>query len=520
MMQDFRLSPAGITAPPSRVTARQLRRLRLRGIGPLLAWPTVVAGLAAAAGVIGVMAPVVLLDVALLVALVTVVLARPHRALLVILIVVPTVPNSPFFRLAVFAAGGGALLLALPRLRARRVILPLGLLLLLAMPTLPIRPVGSERVLTTEKHLSLPFVHVGLMPWPSQELLEWITLGGALVVFCLAAWTVRDRRGVRRMVTAILWSSAVPIAVALDQLAMGKLFIRPGTTGLGAVRGTFTHPNYFAYYLVPVLALAIVRFGEDRRLFSRISCGALIALSGTCLIFTYTRAAWIGFAGVLAVLAILRYRRLVWVCPLLVALAIVAFPATAQRVAVRFGDRTTSSEASSDNSWTWRTGQWDRMLKYGYAKPFTGQGFGSYPRLTLREFGLEDPQYSTAVLGRGFNAHNDYVKFFVEMGLPGVLLWLAFLLGLLSTAWKAMREASVASYALVGFALVLAVLAVSISDTPEGYIIFLETVAALCGAVSGVVGHAQGALGARASQSRAGLRSPTARSATPLSEAQ
>jgi O-antigen ligase len=132
------------------------------------------------------------------------------------------------------------------------------------------------------------------------------------------------------------------------------------------------------------------------------------------------------------------------------------------------------------------------MVPHGAEQPFTGEGFGSYSRVTLEEFGSRDLRYSTVLnpdepvdSPRGFSAHNDYVKMFVELGVPGLVLWLGVLGGMVAAMLAARRVPEVRGYAEGGLALALALIVMSASDNIQGYTAVLVYSVALIGGVAG-----------------------------------
>lgn len=449
-------------------------------------WLAVACILSLAVGLAASTSAWVLLWIASTVAGALAILRWPLPAVLTLL-ALRTASKSQFLDLLTVFAGTLALLIAGPRLPGRRIWLPFGLLLVLALPLVPVHPSPDEGA--GARWLTLPKLHFHYLPRLSVELVGWLQLASVLVAFLLTAWAVRDRRGMRAMVVATLCSAPVPIAIALQQFATGHFSIR---AGFNAISGPFPYANYFAFYLVIVLAIAVVAFIETRSLRTKVLLGVLMGLAGFCLLETYTRGAWIGFCVVLAVLGALRYRRLFVIGAVGLVVAVFAFPGTVHKVERRFGDLSARSASAANNSWTWRTGEWRRMVHFGLDRPFTGQGFGSYSRLTVKEFGTEDPHYPTltdpahpATSARGFAAHNDYLRLFVETGVPGVLLWLGVLTGLLTTAWRVRKIEVLAPWACAGVGVAAALIIMSVADNILGYTIVLVYAATFVGALCG-----------------------------------
>jgi O-antigen ligase len=192
-------------------------------------------------------------------------------------------------------------------------------------------------------------------------------------------------------------------------------------------------------------------------------------------------------------LALLRYRRLLAVAALLVILATLVAPGATHKAQQRFGDLTSRSEANDSNSWTWRVDQWSAIIPYGFDKPLTGQGFGSYSRVTVRHFGHFNRRYPTVqdpklgVFSRtGFTAHNDYVRMFVEMGVPGLVLWVLVYVGAMVTAARARRVPGLAPLATGMLALTIALAVISVSDNLQGYTVVLMYAFAVCGGLAGL----------------------------------
>lgn len=472
-------------------------RARARA-GTRLPWIAAAAPLAVGVGFLAATSPWVLICLAGVVCAAVAIVRWPLGAMLVLL-ALRTASRSQFLDLLTVLAGGLALVIAAPRLDGRRVWLPFALLLVLALVSVPVHPSADEGV--QPAWLYLPKLGTAYLPRMSVELLAWLRLASVLVAFLLAGWAVRDRKGLGAVVVATLVSAVVPVAIGLRQFATGQFALHGGEK---SIAGPFTHPNYFAFYLVVVLVVGIAAFMETRRVGVRTALAVLLALAGFCLLETYTRGAWIGFAIAVMVLGALRYRALFLAGIVALVLASFAFPGTVHKVSQRFGDLSSRSASATNSSWDWRTGEWRRMLHFGSERPLTGQGFGSYTRLTVREFGSEDPQYPTladprhpATTARGFAAHNDYVRMFVETGVPGLLLWVAVLTGLATTALRLRRFDDLAPWAAASAALAVALMVMSAADNVQGYTVVLVYPATLVGALVGAAARkeARGAAG-------------------------
>jgi putative inorganic carbon (HCO3(-)) transporter len=465
-----------------------------RIVGSELVWALAAILLALGGGLLVGAAPELAFDLVVIGAAAVVVAKYPFPALVVILILRAALPNSVLIGFLTLGAGAAAVVVVAPRLPAKRVILPFLGLLVIALASTPLLPSPDEGI--APPPLTLPIVGFQYASAPSQELLAWMNLASVLAVFCLAAWSVTTLRRVQALVTVVLVSSVVPVVIALKQLATGDTVTRSGSS-LQSLRGPFTFPNYFAFYLVVILLVAVVVLLESRSLAVRLSVSGLALALLVCLFLTYTRSAWVGFAVALLALALLRYRRLLLVAAVAALLAVLVAPGAAHQAQQRFGDLTSKSEANDSNSWKWRTDQWSALVHYGSDRALTGQGFGSYSRVTVRQFGHFNKRYPTVQqpgLGvyspLGFTAHNDYVRMFVELGVPGVVLWVLVFGGVVLTAARARRVRGLEALAAGMFATTLALMLISVSDNLQGYSVVLMYAFALCGALAGATAAA------------------------------
>lgn len=312
-------------------------------------------------------------------------------------------------------------------------------------------------------------------------------LGFALypVVFGVAASTIRDARGFHRLVKILLLAAIAPIFVGLFQLATGDRVVKEG---YASIQGPMVHPNSFALFLMVALTLGLVAFMrmQDRRLRRYLIIGLLLGTA--CFFFTYARAAWGGLLGVAALLAFLEYRRLLGFGLIAAIVLAIVFPSATEQLTGRFADLSPTSTGYSNNSLSWRTELWQRMLPYGYDKPVTGHGIGSFLPLTNVEIGVFDYRFQNATSSAAnieVYPHNDYILLFVELGVLGVLFWFGLLVASGVIAWRARRHPQLREYAVGVTGLIIALLAISATDNVKDTESVLIAVFALVGGLYG-----------------------------------
>jgi O-antigen ligase len=463
------------------------------------AWALLAVAAAAGAGLLAATHERLFVDLVLVAVAATGIRLFPFPALLLVLLVAPK--HSPFAEL-LFTCGAGLIVVwRLARAPGRAFLFPLAAFLLFTLPLVEwhsgLRPGGTGAVLT------IPGAHYSYLTTPSVEGFEWLRIAFVLIVSLLAALEVRSVRRLHVVAGVALAAAVYPIATGVKQLAAGDLVAKGD---FSAVRGSFSFPNEFAVYLVLFLLLATVAVFELRSRFLRLAVAVLAGVGLLMLLHSYTRSAWIGFAVGLALLAVIRYRGLIAVALLVLVIAVVGFPSEVNSVQARFGDLAAQNAANSKNSLKWRRGQWKAMWHFGSEKPLTGQGFGSYRRLTIKEFGLEGRTYGTVQdadgsghLSFGFTAHNDFVKSWVETGVLGLILWLGTLAGLGYTLIRALRVPGAGAWAAGLLSALLAFLVMSLSDNVQAYTVPLVYLCGLTGAVAGVANAARISSARRAS---------------------
>ncbi|MGQ0504298.1 MAG: O-antigen ligase family protein, partial [Myxococcaceae bacterium] len=206
--------------------------------------------------------------------------------------------------------------------------------------------------------------------------------------------------------------------------------------GLLAHRLKFAHTGGLAVLVALVIGLKTT--GRDRVL----ALGVAVLGALSVMIFPFARGATVALLGaaLLAVFLCVRGRaRWVGVFVVLVGFSVVAFrPALRDRFLSSF-----SAQGSGDRSFLLEAG-----LTAARAHPWVGTGAG---RFKVRDYGApETPQY---VLENTGKAHNQLLSIAAEVGVPGLLLFLALLLALALRRPRGSLEQAVGLVALLHFLL-------------------------------------------------------------------
>jgi O-antigen ligase len=205
---------------------------------------------------------------------------------------------------------------------------------------------------------------------------------------------------------AIIFSAIIPASVAWWQL-MNRTGFYDGTQW--RLDGTFTHPNMLAIYLVLVISLTLfVALNLRKNAVERIPYALLVIFFSIPLLFTYTRVAWLALAFILFAVGVYRFRKLLLISIVSVALLYFFAPFFQDRVS------TLSSIGTTDSS-SWRLDLWRDI--WGYIK--TNPWFGYGPGTAAVFLGKNIPRLLTDT-----EPHNDYLRVWLESGIFVLLSYL------------------------------------------------------------------------------------------------
>ena len=203
-----------------------------------------------------------------------------------------------------------------------------------------------------------------------------------------------------------------------------------------------------------------------------------MAMTGMALVLSYTRTGWVMVVLGALVLGIARYRVLLVVVPLAIAIAFVALPGVHSRV--QSVNQQQELQYGTGDSFHTRVELWRQNLPKAQQKPLTGLGLGSI---------VQESDTSAHV-------HSDYVRALVETGVFGFLAFVWLLLSAAVGCAVAMRWARrsgsvpLQAAAVAGFAAAVAYILASGDSN-------LMTQSSVSGAAWALLGcaHAAGTIG-------------------------
>jgi len=277
--------------------------------------------------------------------------------------------------------------------------------------------------------------------YPKNSLQELLRIFDLFALGFLAYATMKTKDDFRHLLEAFFVSSILPILFGLYQFIFHIGLVDENVAAL-RIFGTFSHPNVYSLYLFSLIVFAflyLVLFAGNglRRLFTVIFIGIL----STMLLLTFARVAWIALSLFVLIMALFRYRILLFPLFLFPIILFVFSPSFEERVYESF-------RSDPDSSLVWRQTLWHDVTRYSIQEErlLFGSGMDTFPKVSESvrgtNHGPNDP-------------HNDFVKFFVEGGLVGLGAFVVYLLALGTILVTQYRKSTPGSALRLSFAVMI-----------------------------------------------------------------
>ena len=224
---------------------------------------------------------------------------------------------------------------------------------------------------------------------------------------------VKDQKDKKFWIKTLLFSSFIPVIMSYVGVATHFSFFY----AFNRLRGTFTHSNILAFYMVFVVAVIfyILRTRQFRLSFGKkFALFIYMLMAITILVITETRSAWISCACLFLIYSLLKERKFFFIFIIVTPLVLMV-----PQIQTRLNDLSEGTgERKSDklNSMAWRMQLWQSSVDSIKRRPFFGYGLGSFEILSANFFKLEK---------KGAPAHNSYLELLFETGIIGLLSYLA-----------------------------------------------------------------------------------------------
>jgi hypothetical protein len=293
----------------------------------------------------------------------------------------------------------------------------------------PTREIRLAACLAAWAMLSVPLSY-----WPGGSWSLLLDLYfKTLVVFWLLSETARTRVRLRRAAWGLALMSVPLAATGLQNYRSGS-FVREGSQAVNRITGyeapLTANPNDLALVLNLIWPLVVALFLLSRRPLIRTVLLGIIVLDIVAVIVTFSRA---GFLTMIAIVVLYLARLLRrpgrgWAVAL-AGLAILGLPLLPAGYLGHLGT-ITDIDADPTGSAQLRRDDMKTAVRYVLAHPIVGAGPGQ-DILALNE--MRGPRWTSV--------HNVYLQHAVDLGLPGLLLFLLLLARCLGNARAVRRQA-------------------------------------------------------------------------------
>lgn len=237
----------------------------------------------------------------------------------------------------------------------------------------------------------------GLSPEKARAVKVLNGYASVLSILVLVLLHVRKESQARRVLQCMQYAPILPLLIGFGA------YVTHG----GRLAATFTHPNILAFFLLIAMGMLFFQLDQNKALRGaslwQISFLWVLAVS---LLLTQTRSGWAAGLLMVGIYVLVFNRR--WLIPTVAIIALLAMLPWVQEhllnVVSVYGDRMSVNEQSSLG---WRLSTWSDLIGQAIHRPLFGYGL----------------QADYHMVEEGLAAHNDYLRWFIEAGLIGVLAY-------------------------------------------------------------------------------------------------
>ncbi len=273
------------------------------------------------------------------------------------------------------------------------------------------------------------------MPWDDSRFLDWRNYFTMLLLLFLTAAAVQTTKQMK-ILMAIVFFGVLVFNRSFYNEVSDKDFSEYNEDSRYEGGSGFAGVNGFAAFEAQVATFLIGLSGYLEKRSHRWAAVALAGFSALCLMYSLSRGGYLALAVGLLFLGIVRYRKLLLVMVLFGMTWTALVPgAVYQRVTMT----TDNPGGNLDHSSETRVSLWEEAFEEVSASPVFGLGFNTYAYMDHL---------------RGYrDSHNIYVKFLVETGYVGVVIFLIMMAKTWTSGFQLFRQAQEPFHAGMGLGL-------------------------------------------------------------------
>ncbi len=188
----------------------------------------------------------------------------------------------------------------------------------------------------------------------------------------------------------------------------------------------FNNPNVLGEFLVLTIPISVALLWNKIKDSHKILFAIILMCMVACMIFTWSRGAWLGMLIAIALFLVIADKRWMFAGILAVLLIPVALYVTGNSAIIA---RFLSIGNTADTSTAYRVSIWQSSISMIGDFWLGGIGIGSDAYTTIY------PSYALPGARFALHSHNLYLQFWVETGIVGIVSLFAVLLGFLKTVF-------------------------------------------------------------------------------------
>lgn len=267
----------------------------------------------------------------------------------------------------------------------------------------------------------------------AKSVFSIFRLGEYILAYFMVSTLVQDRKQARHLFVVLIIGAVWVVLAGIYQWVILQWPIVVSTLS----------PNHahIGVYIIITFFIALTFFYRNKNFVARTFLAVLMVLMLIVLVESRSRAAWIGFALAFVIYALLRKSRILFTFIVLVAIiwGTTQYTPAAVRERVEYTFQSQSVQPAIDLSTLGRLYIW-RGVAQLLASPVNiafGVGLGAF-QYAIKPF---VPLFADGATG----AHNNFLHMLAELGILGLILFIALLWRFFKFGWRMYRQSEMAS---------------------------------------------------------------------------
>lgn len=289
-------------------------------------------------------------------------------------------------------------------------------------------------------YISVGFLLMSLVsPWPAVALAGYRAAVEYMVWFFLIVRLIESKRDFNIAYYSFLilgtllclhgiYQYIVAVPIPASWITNTEMGVR---TRVFSIIGS---PNLFGSLIVMIAPMAAAMIYYCKRIWMKMLFTAVTGIMCLCLLFTFSRGAWVGIVVAVVIFSLYLDRRLLGALGGFMALVLVLIPSIASRLTYLFTSDYREASALGGRTLRWELGR----LLLTENNPWLGFGLGRFGGAVA----MNNKVLVETDTFRYFYMDNYYLKTMVEMGYVGLFFLLLMMVGLVIWGLRAIYQSS------------------------------------------------------------------------------